>query len=163
MRLSAVISLLTLVLSGCAGTIGTSPKGLEVPIEKAALKFASLKEDLEVLVLSKDEAMEGATRYAQGGIASVWSKEDSFEMHIRDTLEAGAGLCHREVVELCVREGPARVQELIDWGVQFTRREVDETLDLHREGGHQKRRILHAPPICYRLIIMAKDVDEPGK
>ena len=57
------------------------------------------------------------------GIASVWSKQDSFEEHKQDTLIAGAGLCHEDIVELTVREGPARVQELIDFGVEFTRTE----------------------------------------
>jgi L-aspartate oxidase len=98
--------------------------------------------------------MEGATRYAQGGIASVWSKQDSFEEHKRDTLVAGAGLCHEDVVDLCVHEGPERVRELIALGVEFTKAQVApglpppsdpaEVFDLHREGGHGKRRILHA-------------------
>ncbi|MEK7689820.1 MAG: FAD-dependent oxidoreductase, partial [Bdellovibrionota bacterium] len=85
----------------------------------AALRFA--KFSAQVTVVCKAARMEGATRYAQGGIASVWSGTDSFEEHIADTLEAGAGLCRQKTVELCVREGPARVRELIDLGVQFTR------------------------------------------
>ena len=118
----------------------------------AALKFAG---PCEVIIATKVEPEEGSTRYAQGGIASVWSKDDSFEEHKRDTHIAGAGLCNEAVVDLCVREGPARVRELIEQGVQFTRSheehppsadQVDpaEAFDLHREGGHSQRRILHA-------------------
>ncbi len=117
----------------------------------AALKFA---DSCQVIVSTKVEPEEGSTRYAQGGIASVWSKEDSFEEHKKDTHVAGAGLCLEAIVDLCVREGPARVQELIDLGVSFTkshepttdRPPVDpaEAFDLHREGGHSQRRILHA-------------------
>jgi L-aspartate oxidase len=118
----------------------------------AALKFAG---SCEVIIATKAEPEEGSTRYAQGGIASVWSKDDSFEEHKHDTHVAGAGLCNEAVVDLCVREGPARVRELIDLGVQFTRshdqlapgaENIDptEAFDLHREGGHSQRRILHA-------------------
>ena len=113
----------------------------------AALKFARELPSGEIAVVCKAEPIEGATRYAQGGIASVWSKQDSFEEHKEDTLVAGAGLCREDIVDLCVREGPARVQELIDLGVEFTKPEEAnsaETFDLHREGGHGKRRILHA-------------------
>ena len=125
--------------------LGTGIAGLS-----SALKFAS--QGAEVTLACKAEPAEGATRYAQGGIASVWSQQDSFEEHERDTFEAGAGLCDTKVVEICVKEGPERVRELIEWGVQFTRRhDFDSTasdpadaFDLHREGGHGKRRILHA-------------------
>lgn len=110
----------------------------------AALKFAKQTPDsCEIAVVCKAEAIEGATRYAQGGIASVWSKQDTFEEHKQDTLAAGAGLCREDIVDLCVREGPERVQELIDLGVEFTKPEPGspgssdpaETFDLHREGG----------------------------
>lgn len=113
--------------------------------------------EVDITLLCKMDVMEGSTRYAQGGIASVWSKEDSFQEHIQDTFIAGAGLCRDETVRLCVNDGPLRVQELIDWGVEFTKLEsktpsqsnsnsIDptEAFDLHREGGHGQRRILHA-------------------
>lgn len=96
-----------------------------------------------VAVVTKRARNEGATRYAQGGIAAVQSKDDSFEEHIEDTLTAGAGLCRREAVEVCVREGPERLRELVACGVQFTHR-PDGSIDLTREGGHKKRRIAHA-------------------
>src|SRR3954468_19843755 len=97
--------------------IGTGIAGLST-----ALKFAR---HVPVTLVCKADAAEGSTRYAQGGIASVWSKQDSFEEHQQDTLIAGAGLCHPGIVEICVREGPARVQELIDLGVEFTKSHTD--------------------------------------
>jgi L-aspartate oxidase len=122
--------------------LGTGIAGLS-----AALKFAK---HTQVTLVCKSDRAEGSTRYAQGGIASVWSKQDSFEEHKNDTRIAGAGLCHPHIVEICVKEGPARVQELIDLGVEFTRAhstlstDPTEVFDLHREGGHGQRRILHA-------------------
>lgn len=103
--------------------------------------------------MSKAQRLEGATRYAQGGIASVWSEQDSFEAHIKDTLNAGAGLCHEEVVGACVREGPLRVRELIDLGVPFTKVGTTSDYDLHREGGHGQRRILHADDLTGLAIV----------
>ena len=84
-----------------------------------ALKYA--RKGAKVTVVCKADLAEGATRYAQGGIAAVWAKQDSFEEHQQDTLVAGAGLCRENIVDLCVHEGPARVQELIDLGVAFTK------------------------------------------
>src|SRR5262245_13031644 len=99
-----------------------------------------------VLLVTKDRLPESSSQYAQGGIASVWSPDDSFESHIEDTLGAGAGLCHRDVVEVVVREGPERVRALIEIGVRFDGREDLEgwAYDLGQEGGHSQRRILHA-------------------
>jgi L-aspartate oxidase len=129
-----------------------------------ALKYA--RNGVKVTVVCKADIAEGATRYAQGGIASVWSKQDSFEDHVRDTLVAGAGLCHEDIAQICVEEGPERVQELIDLGVAFTRVpetiapsavpiDPTETFDLHREGGHGKRRILHADDLTGLAIEQA--------
>ena len=110
-----------------------------------ALKAASRG---TVTLITKDRLPESNTAYAQGGIASVWSPEDSFDAHIEDTLDAGAGLCHRDVVELVVREGPDRIRELIALGTNFSRAEgmdgEDSEYALGREGGHSHRRILHA-------------------
>jgi L-aspartate oxidase len=99
-----------------------------------------------VAVLTKRSRTEGNTNYAQGGIAAVLGKDDSFEHHVDDTLNAGAGLCHREAVELTVREGPARLKELIALGAEFDRRGSGE-FDLTREGGHTRRRVVHAGDI----------------
>lgn len=110
-----------------------------------------------VAIVTKKHRAESNTNYAQGGIASVTSKEDSFELHVRDTLEAGAGLCKESVVRIIVEEGPARIQELIELGMKFTERDLSSPaggreLDLGREGGHSKRRILHAKDITGREI-----------
>jgi L-aspartate oxidase len=110
-----------------------------------------------VVLVTKDRLPESSSQYAQGGIASVWSPEDSFESHIEDTLVAGAGLCHRDVVETVVREGPARVRDLIALGTNFdVRGDQDERdYDLGREGGHSHRRILHALDATGHEIIRA--------
>jgi L-aspartate oxidase len=110
-----------------------------------------------VAIITKKNKAESNTNYAQGGIASVTSKEDSFEMHVRDTLQAGAGLCKESVVRKIVEEGPARIQELIELGMKFSEREDaanhgKHELDLGKEGGHSKRRILHAKDVTGREI-----------
>jgi L-aspartate oxidase len=110
-----------------------------------------------VAIVTKKNRAESNTNYAQGGIASVTSKEDSFELHVRDTLAAGAGLCRENVVRTIVEEGPARIQELIELGMKFSEREVPKSngeheLDLGKEGGHSKRRILHAKDVTGREI-----------
>src|SRR5882672_4772328 len=110
-----------------------------------------------VAIITKKNRAESNTNYAQGGIAAVTSKEDSFEMHIRDTLEAGAGLCHEKVVRTIVEEGPARIAELIELGMKFSERDAPSEdggrqLDLGKEGGHSKRRILHAKDVTGREI-----------
>src|SRR3954451_9872380 len=117
-----------------------------------ALKAASRG---SVAIITKSMKAESNTAYAQGGIASVTSPEDTFELHVRDTLTAGAGLCDEEVVRDIVTDGPARIQELIEMGVQFDERENGPSageLDLTREGGHSKRRILHTRDITGREI-----------
>ncbi len=72
-----------------------------------------------VIVITKKQNYESNTNYAQGGIAAVMAKDDNYDLHIQDTLEAGAGLCDRRAVEVLVKEGPARVHELLEWGVNF--------------------------------------------
>src|SRR5213595_3327033 len=110
-----------------------------------------------VAIITKKNRAESNTNYAQGGIAAVTSKEDSFELHVRDTLQAGAGLCKEDVVRTIVQEGPERIAELIELGMKFSEREVPgpngaRELDLGREGGHSKRRILHAKDVTGREI-----------
>lgn len=100
-----------------------------------------------VAVVTKRAKGTTNTAWAQGGVACVTSPEDSFELHVKDTMEAGAGLCHQDIVDLVVRDGPDRIKELIDFGMSFDLRERPDgitELDLGREGGHSKRRILHA-------------------
>ena len=98
-----------------------------------------------VAVITKRKGADSNTAWAQGGIACVISDEDSFELHVRDTLEAGAGLCDEDVVRTIVTEGPIRIRELVDLGLQFDEREVagHREFDLGREAGHSKRRVLH--------------------
>jgi L-aspartate oxidase len=110
-----------------------------------------------VTVLTKAASDEANTAYAQGGIASVWSVDDSFESHVEDTLRAGAGLCNRGAVETIVRDGPDAVRELIALGTRFTRVEEggEDEYDLGREGGHSHRRVLHAQDLTGREIMRA--------
>ena len=98
-----------------------------------------------VAVITKRKAAETNTAWAQGGIACVTSDEDSFELHVRDTLQAGAGLSDEAVVRTIVTEGPERIRELAELGVRFDEREISglRELDLGKEGGHSKRRVLH--------------------
>lgn len=109
----------------------------------AGLSFAlKLAELADVAVVTKKHRAESNTNYAQGGIAAVLDPQDSSADHVRDTLAAGAGLCHVDAVERLVREGPERIRELLEWGVAFSR--TGERLHLGREGGHSHRRIVHA-------------------
>jgi len=107
-----------------------------------------------VAVITKRKGADTNTAWAQGGIACVTSDEDSFQLHVRDTLEAGAGLCDENVVRTVVTEGPARIQELVDLGMQFDEREVSghREFDLGREGGHSKRRVLHVQDVTGKEI-----------
>jgi len=109
-----------------------------------ALKLATLG---TVALVSKEALGETNTRYAQGGIASVFLEDDSYEAHTRDTLIAGAGLCHEDVVRKVVSAGPASIRALIGQGVEFTpRASPEEPFEYHltREGGHTARRIIHS-------------------
>ncbi len=127
----------------------------------AGLSFAlKAAEHGEVALITKANKSESNTTYAQGGIACVTSAEDSFELHVHDTLDAGAGLCDEAVTRTIISEGPARVRELIELGVQFDSRESlgepenggSTELDLTKEGGHSKRRILHSRDVTGREI-----------
>jgi L-aspartate oxidase len=121
----------------------------------AGLTFAlNVAEKGSVAVITKKNRAESNTNYAQGGIACVTSTEDTFDLHVRDTLEAGAGLCREDVVRGIVEEGPERIAELIELGMSFTERENGHAheLDLGKEGGHSKRRILHAKDVTGREI-----------
>lgn len=108
-----------------------------------AIKVAEACPDKQVLVVTKSNADETNTKYAQGGIAVVNDLEnDSFDKHIEDTLIAGDGLCDEEIVEIVVKEGALRVNEIIEWGAQFDK-EKDGDYSLGKEGGHSEHRILH--------------------
>ncbi|MGB3005416.1 MAG: L-aspartate oxidase [Chitinophagaceae bacterium] len=108
-----------------------------------ALKVAQQFPEKQVLMMTKATSDETNTKYAQGGIAVVNDPvNDSFEKHIEDTLIAGDGLCNEKVVEVVVKEGPKRVQEIIDWGANFDKEE-DGEFKRGKEGGHSEFRILH--------------------
>src|SRR5438094_10430910 len=117
--------------------IGSGIAGLSFALKAA--RYGS------VAVITKRKGADTNTAWAQGGIACVTSDEDSFELHVRDTLEAGAGLCDEAVVRTIVTEGPERIHELAELGLQFDERLVlgHRELDLGKEGGHSKRRVLH--------------------
>src|SRR3970282_63570 len=108
-----------------------------------AIKTAKQFPDRSVTVITKADDSESNTKYAQGGIAVVLDDlTDSFEKHIEDTLRSGDGLCNRDVVEMVVREGPERLEEIIGWGIEFDQDESGNYA-LGREGGQTAKRIIH--------------------
>jgi L-aspartate oxidase len=118
----------------------------------AGLNFAlRAAEHGKVVVLAKKAPDDTNTNWAQGGVAAVLSREDSFAQHVEDTLTVGDGLCDRRIVELCVSEGPAAVERLLELGVQLNRA-PDGELDLTREGGHSQRRVVHWADVTGREI-----------
>jgi L-aspartate oxidase len=124
----------------------------------AGLTFAlGVADTGRVLIVTKDRTDESNSSYAQGGVATVWSPEDSFEAHAEDTIRAGAGLCHDDVVDMVVHEGPARVRELIALGTRFDSHLSGDAVeyDLGREGGHSRRRVLHAGDLTGQEIVRA--------
>ncbi len=123
--------------------IGSGIAGL-----RAALTLADAG---DVVVLTKADATESNTGYAQGGIAAALGPDDSPELHARDTLAAGDGLCDAEAVDVLVHEGPKYVGELLAWGAAFDR-ETDGTPALAREAAHSVRRVLHAHDATGREI-----------
>jgi len=115
-----------------------------------ALEVVSLKPDAKVAIVTKKSAAESSTNRAQGGIAAVLSKTDSFELHIEDTLGCGGGLCNEKVVRQVVERGPGVIDELIGYGVKFSK--LDDSLDLTREGGHSVQRVVHAGDLTGKEI-----------
>ena len=125
--------------------IGSGIAGLSFALKAAAQGT--------VAIVTKRSKAESNTNYAQGGIACVTSAEDSFELHVADTLESGAGLCDERVVRTIVTDGPPRIAELIEIGVHFDERgDGSHQPALAQEGGHSQRRILHAKDITGREI-----------
>ncbi len=121
--------------------VGSGIAGLSYAIKLA--EYFKDKKQIKICVLSKVNEEETATKYAQGGIAGVFNKEqDSFEKHINDTLDCGDGLCDKEVVDFVVKEGPEMIQEIIDWGTRFDKTTSGD-YDLAKEGGHSENRIIH--------------------
>ncbi|TVR48444.1 MAG: L-aspartate oxidase [Puniceicoccaceae bacterium] len=124
--------------------VGTGIAGLSFALKMAA-------RGRRVAVLTKKDRAESNTNYAQGGIACVTSDTDDFESHVRDTLAAGDGLCREEVVREIVRDGPARIHDLVTLGLLFST-DASGAYDLGREGGHSERRILHVKDMTGRAV-----------
>ncbi len=114
--------------------IGSGIAGLSFALETA--------EEAEVIVVTKKGSADSATNYAQGGIAAAIGKDDSVQLHVQDTIQTGDGFCKPEIVEIVAKEGPGKIQRLIEWGAHFTE-ESQGKLALGREGGHSKNRIVH--------------------
>jgi len=128
----------------------------------AGLSFGLKMADFApVLIITKKEKAESNTNYAQGGVAAVLSPTDAFEDHVNDTLVCGDGLCNKDVVEKVIRTAPACVKELVELGANFNRTERGD-FDLGIEGGHSKRRVVHADDFTGREIerILLKAVAE---
>jgi len=106
--------------------------------------FAALKQprDLKVALITKRKLADSETVFAQGGISCVTSENDSFSLHTKDTLKTGGGLSKKNIVDIVVRETPSRLKELEEYGVRFNK--TPNGYDLHLEGGHSRRRIVHA-------------------
>ena len=124
----------------------------------AGLTFAlKAAEKGTVTLVTKGSLSESATFYAQGGIASVFAGDDSFESHIKDTITVGDGLSKSKVVEAVIKGGPERIKELMELGVKFTEKSGTDNheLDLGKEGGHSNRRIVHAEDFTGRAVSLA--------
>jgi len=140
--------------------VGSGIAGLSLALECA--------EQGSVCLLTKMRGEDSNTARAQGGLACVSSAEDSFDLHVRDTLEAGAGLCDESVVRAIIEEGPARIAELTRLGVEFDHKTVDghdAGPELGKEGGHSRRRVLHARDTTGREIsekLLARVREHPG-
>jgi len=117
-----------------------------------ALKTAKQFPDKKITVITKTQADETNTKYAQGGIAGVWDEaKDSYDKHIEDTLIAGDGLCDEHIVEIVVKEGPERIKEIIAYGAEFDKDEKGD-YSLGKEGGHSENRILHHKDVTGKEI-----------
>lgn len=138
--------------------IGSGIAGLTYALKVAA--YGS------VAIVTKKDKKESNTNYAQGGIAAVVAPDDSVELHVQDTITAGAGLCKPDIVRMVVCEGPERIKDLVAWGVPFTKRKKGSTteFDLGMEGGHSRRRILHVQDLTGREIerILLRRVKQCG-
>jgi L-aspartate oxidase len=117
--------------------VGSGLAGLSVALHLAQTR--------KVAVISKRKLSDGASNWAQGGIAAVLGSGDSYEQHIADTLDAGAGLCDESATRFIIEHGREAIEWLIEQGVPFTKDEASEFgYHLTREGGHSQRRIIHA-------------------
>lgn len=130
-----------------------------------ALKISGRYPEKKVVVITKTQADETNTKYAQGGVAGVWDEDkDSFDKHIEDTLIAGDGLCNPQAVEIVVKEGPERIREIIEYGTRFDKDAAGD-YELGREGGHSEHRILHHKDVTGKEIeraLLEKAMNTPN-
>ena len=124
--------------------VGSGIAGLSFALKVAQAGY-------RVAIFTKKDKAESNTNYAQGGIAAVTSAGDDLEKHVEDTLEAADGLCDPEVVRDILRDGPSRIQDLVDLGVSFSSLD-DGRISLGKEGGHSKRRVLHVKDVTGKAI-----------
>jgi L-aspartate oxidase len=126
---------------------------VDVVSVSAGLTFAltTAEQGASVAMVTKKSRTDSNTNWAQGGIAGVFAEDDNPELHIEDTLIAGAGLCNEEAVRILVKEGPERIKELEEMGARFSH-ESDGKLSLGREGGHSRRRIVHAADLTGKEV-----------
>ena len=124
--------------------IGSGAAGLSLALRLPA--------STRIAILAKSRLEEGSTLYAQGGISAVMDPSDSFESHIADTLDAGAGLNKPETVRFTIENAPEAIQWLVDLGVPFTRHNDPDSFHLTREGGHSTRRVMHAADATGRAM-----------
>jgi len=133
----------------------------------AGLSYALKVSDFgRVVLVTKKQDTESNSNYAQGGIAAVLGSDDSYDLHVEDTLRVGCGLCHQDAVEILVHEGPERVRELMEMGVHFTQEMLADGAShvaLGREGGHSRRRIVHAADLTGREVERALVYQAKGR
>ena len=139
--------------------IGTGASGLSLAL--------SLAKTLKVAIISKDTAQAGSTYYAQGGIAAVLDTQDSHELHVKDTMIAGAGLCDLDAVRFTVTHSESTVSWLVKQGVEFDKNpeDSDQTFHLTQEGGHSHRRIIHAADATGKAVsttLIKRAINEPN-
>lgn len=130
--------------------IGTGIAGLTVALKASELGHS-------IALVTKSQGAEGSSNYAQGGIAGAVHPTDSAELHMDDTLKAGAGLCRKTPVKILTEQGPRTIEQLIEWGVQFTRERNEKKVGYHLvlEGGHSRHRILHSNDLTGKEIMRA--------
>lgn len=126
--------------------IGSGAAGLGTALDLPA--------DYDVAVVSKGQLAQGATNWAQGGIASALADDDSFDLHEEDTIAAGAGLCHHDTVRFVVERAPAVIAQLERYGIELTKEGAGAARHYHlsREGGHSRRRVVHAADATGREV-----------
>lgn len=148
--------------------VGTGAAGLTIALELAEqIQTPSKSADKpRIALISKGPILEGSTLYAQGGIAAVLDEDnDSIDCHVKDTINAGAGLCHPDSVQFTIEHGKEAIQWVIDKGVIFSREDASDEFHLTREGGHTQRRVIHAADATGKALsegLLSQVKNKPG-